>query len=187
MELFEYQLSYALKNLEMYKQAVEDRIQVIWVGGTDFGTQSGLFTSVENFRLMYKPFLKRVNDWIHENTNWKTFFHTCGAIVPLLDDLNEAGIDILNPVQCSAAGMDPKMLKERYGDKFVFWGAGVDTQKVLPFGTPEQVKEQVKERLEVFSKGGGFVFNTIHNIVGKTPVENVVAMYEAFREFNSEN
>ena len=184
LELFEYQLGFALKNLEMYKQAVGDRIQVVWIGGTDFGTQNAPVFSVETYRTLYKPFLKRINDWVHENTSWKTFFHTCGAIVPFLDDFYETGMDILNPVQCSAAGMEPAMLKEKYGDKFVFWGGGVDTQHVLPFGTPEEVKSQVKERLEVFSKGGGFVFNTIHNIVGRTPVENVAAMYEAFREYN---
>ena len=183
LDLFNYQLGFTLKNLEMYKQAVGDRIQVLWMGGTDFGTQHSTFTSVEIFRKLYKPFFKKVTDWVHNNTDWKIFFHTCGSIVPLLDDLHEAGIDILNPVQCSAAGMDPAMLKEQYGDKFVFWGAGVDTQKTLPYGTPDDVKRQVKERLEIFSKGGGFVFNTIHNIVGKTPIENVMAMFEALEDF----
>jgi len=187
LELFEYQLGFALKNLEMYKQAVQDRVQVVWIGGTDFGTQNGTFLSVDSYRRLYKPFHQKINDWVHKNTNWKTFFHSCGAITPLLDDFYEAGIDILNPVQCSAAGMDPKILKEKYGGKFVFWGAGVDTQQVLPFGTPEQVKAQVTERLDIFSKGGGYVFNTIHNIVGKTPVENVIAMFEAFNEYAAAN
>lgn len=184
LELFEMQSEIALKNLEIYKQAVGDRVQVIWLSGTDFGTQNGPFTSVDNYRKLYKPFHKKLNDWVHKNTNWKTFYHTCGSIVPLLDDFAEAGIDILNPVQCSAAGMDPKMLKEKYGDKFIFWGGGVDTQQVLPFGTPDEVRAQVKERLEIFSKDGGFVFNTIHNIVGKTPIENLLAMFETVKEFN---
>lgn len=184
LELFEMQSEIALKNLEIYKQAVGDRVQVVWISGTDFGTQNGAFTSPENYRKLYKPFHKKLNDWVHKNTSWKTFYHTCGSIVSLLDDFAEAGIDILNPVQCSAAGMDPKMLKEKYGDKFVFWGGGIDTQKVLPFGTPDEVKAQVKERLEIFSRDGGFVFNTIHNIVGKTPVENLLAMYETVAEFN---
>jgi len=87
-------------------------------------------------------------------------------------------------VQCSAYGMDPKMLKEEYGDKLVFWGGGVDTQNTLPFGTPEEVRREVKERLDVFSKGGGFVFNTIHNIVAKTPIENLRAMFEEFGDYN---
>jgi uroporphyrinogen-III decarboxylase len=96
----------------------------------------------------------------------------------------EAGIDILNPVQCSAAGMDPRVLKEKYGKKFVFWGGGVDTQYVLPFGSPEEVRSQVQERLKIFSSGGGFVFSTIHNIVGRTPIENIVEMYETFNNYN---
>ena len=136
------------------------------------------------YRDFYKPFHKKLNDWVHENTNWKTFYHTCGSIVNLLDDMVEAGVDVLNPVQCSAVGMEPSMLKEKYGKKLVFWGGGVDTQHTLPFGTPDEVREQVLERLKIFSKGGGFVFNTIHNIVGKTPVENLVSMYDALKEYN---
>lgn len=184
LEIFELQMEVALKNLKIYKQAVGDRIQVIWISGTDFGTQNSEFMSPETYRKFYKPYQKKINDWVHENTNWKTFYHSCGSLVRLLDDMVEAGIDILNPVQCSAAGMDPKMLKEKYGQKLVFWGGGVDTQQVLPFGTPEEVKAQVKERLEIFSKGGGFVFNTIHNIVAKTPVENLLAMYETVKDYN---
>lgn len=184
LEVFEMQAEVALKNLEIYRQAVGDRVQVVWISGTDFGTQNSEFMSPETYRKFYKPFQKRINDWVHKNTNWKTFYHTCGSIVNLLDDMVEAGIDILNPVQCSAARMDPKMLKEKYGEKLIFWGGGVDTQGVLPFGTPEEVRAQVKERLDIFSKGGGFVFNTIHNIVAKTPVENLIAMYETVREYN---
>jgi uroporphyrinogen-III decarboxylase len=100
------------------------------------------------------------------------------------DSFIDAGFDIVNPVQCSAAGMDPEQLKERYGSRLVFWGGGVDTQKVLPFGTPEEVRRQVLERCEIFGRDGGFVFNTIHNIQAETPVENVVAMVNALKEFN---
>lgn len=184
LEVFEMQAEVALKNLEIYRQAVGERIQVVWVSGTDFGTQNHEFISPEMYRKFYKPFHKQVNDWIHRNTGWKTFYHTCGSIVNLLDDLVDAGVDILNPVQCSARGMDPKMLKDKYGHKLVFWGGGIDTQQVLPFGTPDEVRKQVRERLKVFSRDGGFVFNTIHNIVGKTPVENLIAMYETLQEFN---
>ena len=181
LEVFEMQAEAALENLEIYKQAVGDRIQVIWMSGTDFGTQSGEFTSPEMYRKFYKPYHKKLNDWVHKNTNWKTFYHTCGSIVNLLDDMAEAGVDILNPVQLSAAGMDPKRLKKKYKGKLVFWGGGVDTQHTLPFGTREEVCNQVKERMAVFSEGGGFVFNTIHNIVAKTPVDNLLAMYETVR------
>jgi uroporphyrinogen-III decarboxylase len=97
----------------------------------------------------------------------------------------ESGFDILNPVQCSAVGMEPRQLKDTYGDRLVFWGGGVDTQKTLPFGTPAQVREEVLQRCEVFAKGGGFVFNTVHNVQAGTPVGNLVAMFEALREFNA--
>lgn len=103
-----------------------------------------------------------------------------------LQDFHEAGADILNPIQLSAAGMDGKELKEKWGDKFVFWGAGVDTQQTLPFGTPEEVYNEVKERLQLFAKGGGFVFNTVHNIQAPTRIENLMAMFEAIRDFGNE-
>lgn len=183
-EVFEMQTQTMLKNLEIYRQAVGDRIQIVWISGTDFGTQNGEFFRPEVFRELYKPYYQRINDWVHQNTPWKTFYHCCGSIVNYLDDFVEMGVDILNPVQLSARGMDAHMLKEKYGDKLVFWGGGVDTQQTLPFGTPEQVRQQVKERLEILSKGGGYVFAPIHNVVAKTPVENLIAMYEAVKEFN---
>ena len=100
-----------------------------------------------------------------------------GTITRLLDDFVEAGVDVLNPVQCSASGMDPVSLKARYGSKLVFWGGGVDTQRTLPFGSPEEVRREVRERLRVFAPGGGFVFNTIHNVLAGTPVDNLLAMF----------
>ncbi len=183
-EVFEMQTQAMLKNLEIYRQAVGDKIQIVWISGTDFGTQNGEFISADTFRTLYKPYYQRVNDWVHQNTQWKTFYHCCGSVVSLLDDFVDMGVDILNPVQLSAKGMDAKMLKEKYGDKLVFWGGGIDTQKTLPFGSPAEVRQQVWERLEILSKGGGYVFNPIHNVVGGTPVENLVAMYETVKEFN---
>jgi uroporphyrinogen-III decarboxylase len=121
---------------------------------------------------------------VHGNTGWKTHFHCCGSIARLLDDFIEAGVDVLNPVQCSASGMDPQTLKARYGAKLVFWGGGVDTQRTLPFGTPEEVRSEVQERLRVLSQGGGFVFNTIHNVLAGTPVDNLLALFAELREFN---
>ena len=181
--VFEYQTDIALKNLELYRQAVGDRIQVIWLSGTDFGTQCGTMQSREIFLNLYKPYYKKANDWIHNNTSWKILYHSCGAIEPLISDFIDAGVDILNPVQCSATGMDPKYLKETYGDKIVFWGGGVDTQKTLPAGSPEEVRKQVLERLSIFSPGGGFVFAAIHNILAKVPPENLVAMFDAVKTF----
>lgn len=157
--IFELQTEIALKNLELYRQAVGDKIEAIFVTGTDFGAQDGPFISPDIYREMYKPFHKKINQWVHENTDWKTFFHSCGSVVAFLDDFIDAGVDILNPVQTSAAGMDPTFLKEKYGKDLVFWGGGIDTQRVLPFCNPDEVREQVKERIEIFGKDGGFVFN----------------------------
>lgn len=181
--IFNLQCEIALENLKLYYQAVGDKIDVIVVSGTDFGTQNAAFISPDMYRDMYKPFHKKVNDWIHKNTPWKIFYHTCGSIVSLLDDFVEVGVDILNPVQCSAKGMDPHMLKRKYGDKLVFWGGGIDTQRTLPFGTPEEVRREVRERCRIFGEGGGFVFNPIHNIQARIPIENLVAVFETVKNF----
>ena len=125
-----------------------------------------------------------VNGWVHENTNWKTFKHSCGAVEPLIEPFIEAGFDILNPVQVTAAGMDAALLKKRYGGRIVFWGGGVDTQTTFAFGTPAEVREQVLRRMEVLAPGGGFVYNAVHNIQANTPVSNIVAMIETVKEFN---
>jgi hypothetical protein len=178
------QCEIALDNLARIHEAVGDRIDTVFVCGTDFGTQTSSFCSEATFRDLYYPYYKQVNDWIHEHTGWKTFKHSCGSVRRFIPAMIEAGFDILNPVQCSATGMDAHELKAEYGDSLVFWGGGIDTQKVLPFGTPDDVRRQVLERCRVFSCGGGFVFNTIHNIQACTPVENIVAMLEAVWEFN---
>ena len=181
--VFRMQTDAMLKNFKIYHEAVGDRIQIISFSGTDLGTQNGPFISLEMFRELYKPFFTEMNDWIHNNTKWKTFFHSCGSVVDFMGDLIEMGVDILNPIQLSAKGMDAKQLKEKYGEKLVFWGGGIDTQKTLPFGTVQEVEAQVKERLAILGEGGGYCFTTIHNIVAKVPAENVIAMYRAFGEF----
>jgi hypothetical protein len=181
--VFERQTEVALRNLERLHAAVGDRIAVIQTNGTDFGTQSGPFCSVSKYRELYLPYQQRINGWIHRHTKWKTFMHCCGGIAPLLDAIVEAEFDILNPVQCSARGMEPHALKQRYGDRLVFWGGGVDTQKTLPFGTPDQVRDEVRERIEIFAEGGGYVFCTIHNILANTPVENLLALFEVVRQY----
>ena len=181
-EVFERQCDIAIENLEKVRDALQDRIEVIFVSGTDFGTQRGPFISPDAYRDLYKPIHKRINEWIHKNTSWKTFIHSCGGIRPLLDDIVDAGFDILNPVQCSAEGMEPQKLKDDYGDRIVFWGGGVDTQKTLPFGKPEEVYEEVSERIRIFNKGGGYVFDSIHNIQQGSPVENVMAMLDAIKD-----
>ncbi len=148
--IFDRQLEIALKNLELYKQAVGDRIEAIFISGTDFGSQKGSFISPRTYRELFKPYHKAINDWVHEHTSWKTFYHSCGSMVALYDDFCDAGVDIVNPVQISAAGMDPRELKARWGNRLVFWGGGVDTQHVLPFGTPEEVEAQVRENIAIF-------------------------------------
>jgi len=182
--IFSSQCDIAVQNLEKIHAAIGDSVDVVFLCGTDFGTQTSSFCSVAAFRDLYFPYYKRVNDWIHAHTGWKTFKHSCGSVERFIPSFIEAGFDILNPVQCSATGMGAEHLKSTYGDRLVFWGGGVDTQKVLPFGTPEEVRRQVIERCNVFSRGGGFVFNTIHNIQAQTPVANIVAMLDAVREFD---
>ena len=182
--IFERQCEVALANLERIHAVVGDAVQAIFVCGTDFGTQTSAFCSVKTLRDLYFPYYKIINDWIHAHTNWKTFKHSCGAVSKFLPTFIEAGFDILNPVQCSATGMEPEQLKANFGNQLVFWGGGVDTQKTLPFGTPAEVREQVLRRCEIFAPGGGFVFNSIHNVQAQTPVENIVAMIDAVHEFN---
>jgi len=178
-EIYERQTDITLKNLVSVKEAAGDKIDIIYMTGTDFGSQRGPLMSTDMFRDIYKQQFKRSCDWIHENTPWKTMIHTCGGIRPLINDLIEAGFDVINPVQASAAGMDPQELKDEFGDSVVFHGGGVDTQSVLPHGSPEEVFEQVSERIRILNKEGGFIFNTIHNIQADAPVKNILAMLKA--------
>ena len=181
--IFDKQTDIALINLEKLYQRVGNDIDTIFICGTDFGTQISTFCSQDTYRNLYMPYYQKVNHWIHEHTEWKTFKHSCGAVEPFIPLFIESGFDILNPVQCSAQGMEPELLKKKYGRDIVFWGGGIDTQKILPFGTPEQVSAQVRERCEIFGRDGGFVFNAIHNIQAGTPVENIVAMLDSLRAF----
>jgi hypothetical protein len=182
LKVFEYQCECALKSIERLAGAVGDRVQVVFVSGTDFGTQTGQFCSADTYRELYKPFHKAVNDRIHQLTKWKTFIHTCGAVLPFIPDFIEAGFDVLNPVQCSARGMDPRTLKREFGKNLVFWGGGVDTQKTLPFGTPDEVYREVRERIEIFGADGGFVFNSTHNVQSNVPTENLLALFRAIKD-----
>ncbi len=182
--VFEKQTEFGIANLEKLRPVLDGRADVVYVCGTDFGSQNSQFLSVATFRSLYFPYYKMINDWIHKHTAWKTFKHSCGAVDPLIEAFIECGFDILNPVQVSAAGMDPARLKEKYGRRLVFWGGGVDTQRTFAFGTPEDVRAQVLRRLEVLAPGGGYIFNAIHNIQGNTPVANIAAMLAAVKEFN---
>lgn len=184
--IFSRQAEIAVSNLKRIHAAVGNAVDVVFLCGTDFGTQTSSFCSVGTFRNLYFPYYKQVNDWIHANTTWRCFKHSCGSVEKFIPSMMESGFDILNPVQCSAAGMAAGELKARYGDRLTFWGGGVDTQHVLPFGTPKEVRSQVLERCRTFGPRGGFVFNSIHNIQARTPVENILAMLNAVREYNGQ-
>jgi len=182
-KVFEKQCEIAIENYKKVFNVLNGKIDVVFISGTDFGMQNGLIISKELYGELFKPYHKKINSWIHNNTNCKTFIHTCGAIFNLIPDLIEAGFDILNPVQISANGMDPKKLKNEYGKDIVFWGGGVNTQKTLPFGKPEDVKDEVRELIDIFRVNGGFVYSAVHNIQANVPIENVVAMIEALQEY----
>lgn len=182
--VFSRQVELALENLARIHGRVGEDLDVVMTCGTDFGTQTGSFCSVQTFEDLWAPHYRAINDWIHSHTTWKVFKHSCGSVERFLPALIECGFDVINPVQCSAANMEPRHLKSTYGHDLVFWGGGVDTQRTLPFGTPEEVRAEVLERCETFSEGGGFVFNSVHNVQARTPVENVVAMLDAVHEFN---
>ncbi len=119
---------------------------------------------------------------IHQLTGCKTFIHSCGAVFELIQDFIDAGFDILNPVQISAAGMEPARLMQEFGKDIEFWGGGIDTQKTLPFGTPDEVYREARENIEIFGDGGGFVFNSVHNVQGNVPLENILAMLGAVND-----
>lgn len=180
--LFEHQTDLAIRNYEMLWNTVGDQVDVVFTCGTDFGTQDSQFCSEDVFRELWLPYYKRLNDWIHTHTTWKIFKHSCGAVLPLIPAMIDSGFDILNPVQINAKDMDSKVLKEQFGDQLVFWGGGIDTQRVLAFGTKEEVRRQVMEQCEILGKNGGFVFNTVHNIQANVPVENVITMIETLNE-----
>lgn len=182
-EMMDRAVEATIKCLTLAHQALGDHCFAWGIGCDDSGTQRGEFIRPELWVEMIKPHYKKLCAWIHANTPWKTFLHSCGSVVKLLPHFIDAGIDILNPVQTSAANMDPARLKAEFGDKLVFWGGGCDTQKILGNATPAEIRQHVKERIEIFAPGGGYVFNQVHNIQANVPPENVIAMFEAAYEF----
>jgi hypothetical protein len=181
-KVFEIQSEIVLENIKAIYKAVGNKVQVVFMSGTDFGSQKGPMISEAMYQELYLPYQKKLNDWVHQNTQWKTFMHCCGSIDPLIESIIEAGFDILNPIQISAMNMDPVMLKKKYGDRLIFWGGGVNTQKTLPFGSPAEVKAEVAEQIKILKKNGSFVFNAVHNVQAGVPVENFIAMIEAYKE-----
>ena len=182
-EMMDRAVEGTIKCLKLLYEAVGDCCFAWGVGCDDSGTQRGEFIRPKLWTEMVKPHYKKLCGWIHANTSWKTFLHSCGSVKNLLPHFIDAGIDILNPVQTSAANMDPVQLKKEFGDRLVFWGGGCDTQSVLGNATPDKIRQHVKERIEILSPGGGYVFNQVHNIQANVPPENIIAMFDAAYEF----
>jgi uroporphyrinogen decarboxylase len=170
--------------LEKLCRAVGDIVDIVRLGD-DLGMDRGPFMSPAMYRRLFKPRHKALCDYIHAHSSMHILLHSCGGIANLIPDLIDAGFEILNPVQTNCRGMEPERLKREFGQDVTFWGGGCDTRHVLNRLSPAEVKQHVLERLEVFAPGGGFVFNTVHNILPEVPPENIVAMFDAVKEYNS--
>jgi uroporphyrinogen decarboxylase len=171
-----------LANLEKLLPAVEGYVQIIQMGD-DLGTQQALEISPRLYRDVIKPRQRLIFEAVKKRSSLRLFLHSCGAVADIIPDLIEVGVEILNPVQTSARGMEPARLKREFGRDIAFWGGGCDTQRVLPLETPAEIEAQVKERVETFAPGGGYVFTQVHNIMPHVPPGNIAAMVEAVRRF----
>ena len=183
-KITDYKLQYWEKALD----AVGSNVLIV-SEADDLATQNSQLCSLSLYKEMVSPYHKELFSFIRERARKNgadeiyIFYHTCGAMLPFADMLYEEGVNILNPVQVSAKGMDSKILKKELGSRFTFWGGGVDTQQILPHGTPAQVRDEVRRRIDDFAPGGGFVFTTVHNVQSDVPPENYMAMWEAMREY----
>jgi len=184
-EMMDRSVEASIACLKLVQQAIGDRCFAWGIAADDSGTQRGEFLNPDLWTAMIKPHYAKLCDWIHRNTRMKTYLHCCGSVKNLIPHFIEAGVDILNPVQTSAANMEPERLKAEFGDKIVFWGGGCDTQQVLTRATPAEVREHVRERMRTFAPGGGYVFNQVHNIQSDVPAENILAMFDAAYEFGA--
>lgn len=183
-KLLDALLEIHLSSLEKICNAVGDVADIIRFGD-DLGMTTGMFMPKEIYQSVFKPRHKILCDYVKSNSNMKIFLHSCGSIKPIIPDLIEAGFDILNPVQTNCRDMEPIGLKNEFGNEITFWGGGADTTHILNKKSPDEIRKHVLERLEIFSKGGGFVFNQVHNILPDVPPENIMAMFNAVKEFNS--
>ncbi|MCL2472081.1 MAG: hypothetical protein FWF26_00235 [Treponema sp.] len=171
-----------LTTLEKVCNAVGDLVDVLRFGD-DLGMNTGMFMSREKYCQLFKPYHTKLCTYVHEHSSMKTFLHSCGSIYPIIGDLIEAGYDIINPVQTSAKQMDPVVLKREFGKDIVFWGGGCNTQIVLSQSRPDEVYNYTKRMIEIFFRGGGFIFNQEHNILHDISPENMLAMYKAVKEY----
>jgi uroporphyrinogen decarboxylase len=173
-----------LATLEKVCNSVGDIADIIRFGD-DLGMSSGPFMSPEVYRKLFKPRHKILCDYVKSHSSMHTFIHSCGSISLLMPDLIDAGIEIFNPVQTNAYRMEPEFLKKEFGSDCTFWGGGIETVGTLNGSSLENIRDEVLQRLEIFSRGGGFVFNTVHNILPDVPPENIIAMFDAVKEFNN--
>lgn len=175
-----------VRQAESILQAVGKHVDAIYAFADDLGTQNSLWLSLDHYRKIVKPYHKRIVEFIRKHTEAKIIFHSCGAISPFIPDLIEIGIDALNPVQVSAEGMEPVRLKREFGKDLVFWGA-IDTQHVLPYGSTDEVRTEVRKRIDALSKDGGYVLAPVHNIQPDVKAENVWAMVDEARMHRTDN
>ena len=178
LQLSEKLFEIHLENLEKWISAVGPYVDIV-LFGDDLGGQQGPLISPGTYRELYKPYHRRLWKRAKELADVKVQLHCCGGIYELMEDLIDAGLDAVNPVQISCRGMDPERLKQEFGGRITFWGGGCDTQRVLPMATPDRVRDHVRELTGIFSRGGGFVFQQVHNILANVPPENIVAMLES--------
>lgn len=171
-----------LENLEKFLDAIEGYVQIIQMGD-DLGTQLATIISPKTYRELFKPRHRLIYERVRRRSGIHLFLHSCGSIADILKDLIEIGVEIINPVQTSARGMEPEKLKRDFGKDLTFWGGGCDTQRVLPEGTPAEIEKQVRERIDILAPGGGFVFTQVHNILPNVSPEHIVAMYEAIKKY----
>ena len=176
-QVFKDNMERAKKMLDTYGKYIQS-IEV----NSDLGAQHAPFIRPELYEEFCMPYLKRFNEFIHNNSDIKIFMHCCGSVEPLIPYIIEAGVDALNPIQISASNMDPAALKEKYGKQICFWGGGCDTQYMLPKATPDEIRTHVRDLVRIFKPGGGFVFTQVHNIMGNVPPENIVAMFDTAYE-----
>jgi len=184
-EMLDRMVEMHLAGLEKKIGNLGDIVEVIRFGD-DLGMKTGPFMDIDTFRQIFKPRYKVLCDYVRKHSKMKIFFHSCGSIRQYIPDLIEVGFDILNPVQTNSRDMDPVELKKEFGKDLVFWGGGVDTTSVINRGTPEEIRKDVLRRCEIFSKDGGFVFAPIHNILSEVPPQNIIAVYNAVKEFNGD-
>ncbi len=180
-EFYDMHFESCMENLKIYAQAVGDRIDTLYMTSTDFGVQCSMMLSPDIYKEYYKPYHKTVADWVHKNTNWKVWLHSCGAVEPIIEDFIDAGVDCLNPVQITATGMEPEALVEKFGGRIVFWGGCSNTQWTLQNGTVEEVEAETRRLASTLNSKGGLIGAAVHNIQYNTPAENIVKMFETIK------